>query len=63
LITTKAAIVNKKYANEEWFAEVEAEVKKTIDECVKFAEESPYPELEELYKDVYVQDDYPYITD
>ncbi|SEL50263.1 pyruvate dehydrogenase (acetyl-transferring) E1 component subunit alpha [Parapedobacter koreensis] len=63
LITTKAAIVEKKYADEDWFAEVEAGVKKTIDECVKFAEESPYPEVEELYKDVYVQNDYPFILD
>ncbi len=61
LIVTKAAIADKKYANEEWFTEVEAEVKKTIEACVKFAEESPYPEVDELYKDVYVQDDYPYI--
>lgn len=61
LIVTKATIADKKYANEDWFAEVEADVKKTIEECVKFAEESPYPETDELYKDVYVQEDYPYI--
>ena len=63
LIVIKATISEKKYANEEWFAEVEAEVKKAIEACVKFAEESPYPEVDELYKDVYVQDDYPYIMD
>lgn len=63
LITTKAVIASKKYANDDWFAGVEADVKKTIDECVKFAEESPYPDPAELYSDVYVQNDYPYITD
>ncbi|WP_262249973.1 pyruvate dehydrogenase (acetyl-transferring) E1 component subunit alpha [Parapedobacter soli] len=61
LILTKAAISEKKYADEEWFAQVEADVKKTIEECVKFAEESPYPEVDELYKDVYAADDYPFI--
>jgi len=30
---------------------------------VKFAEESPFPEAEELYKDVYQQEDYPFIRE
>jgi len=30
---------------------------------VKFAEDSPYPTADELYKDVYVQQDYPFILD
>jgi pyruvate dehydrogenase E1 component alpha subunit len=47
-------------------AEIEKEeekVKILVDECVKFAEESPYPTIDELYKDVYKQEDYPYIMD
>lgn len=63
LITTKAAIMKKKYANTKWFEEVEADVKKQVDEAVKFAEESPYPDVDELYKDIYAQEDYPYIMD
>lgn len=63
LITTKAAILENKYADEAWFAEVEAEVKRVIDESVKFAEESPYPTVDELYKDIYVQEDYPFVMD
>jgi pyruvate dehydrogenase E1 component alpha subunit len=42
---------------------MEAKVKALVDESVQFAEESPYPDAEELYKDVYAQADYPYITD
>jgi pyruvate dehydrogenase E1 component alpha subunit len=42
---------------------IEAKVKAIVDESVQFAEESPYPPVEELYKDVYVQTDYPYIMD
>ncbi len=42
---------------------IEGEVKEMVNESVKFAEDSPLPELHELYKDVYMQDDYPYIMD
>jgi pyruvate dehydrogenase E1 component alpha subunit len=38
-------------------------VKQIVDQSVKFAEESPWPEASELYTDVYVQNDYPYIMD
>jgi pyruvate dehydrogenase E1 component alpha subunit len=38
-------------------------VKDQVEESVKFAEESPWPDNDELLKDVYVQEDYPFITD
>ena len=38
-------------------------VKKEVEESVTFAEESPWPDDNELLKDVYVQDDYPFIVD
>jgi pyruvate dehydrogenase E1 component alpha subunit len=38
-------------------------VKTEVEESVKFAEESPWPDDDELLKDVYVQPDYPFITD
>lgn len=38
-------------------------VKNEVEECVKFAEESPWPSDDELLKDVYVQQDYPFIVD
>ena len=63
LITTKAAILENKYADEEWFKEVEAEVKKVVDDSVKFAEESPYPDPSAIYEDIYVQEDYPFIKE
>ena len=63
LLATKHAIVENNYADEAWFAEVDAEVKSIVDESVKFAEESPFPTADELYKDVYVQEDYPFILD
>jgi len=38
-------------------------VKKEVEDSVTFAEESPWPDDDELLKDVYIQQDYPYITD
>ena len=38
-------------------------VKKEVEEAVQFAEESPWPADDELLKDVYVQQDYPFIVD
>jgi len=38
-------------------------VKNEVEESVKFAEESPWPDDNELLKDVYVQEDYPFIVD
>jgi pyruvate dehydrogenase E1 component alpha subunit len=38
-------------------------VKAQVEESVKFAEESPWPNDDEVLKDVYTQADYPFITD
>jgi len=38
-------------------------VKAQVEESVQFAEESPWPNDDELLKDVYIQEDYPFITD
>jgi pyruvate dehydrogenase E1 component alpha subunit len=37
-------------------------VKKEVEDSVTFAEESPWPSDDEVLKDVYVQQDYPFIT-
>ncbi|SUI97580.1 Acetoin:2,6-dichlorophenolindophenol oxidoreductase subunit alpha [Sphingobacterium spiritivorum] len=63
LLSTKHAILENKYADDAWFAEVEADVKKVVEDSVKFAEESPYPDASEIYNDVYVQQDYPFVMD
>jgi pyruvate dehydrogenase E1 component subunit alpha len=38
-------------------------VKHQVEESVKFAEESAYPDDAEVFKDVYAEDDYPFIMD
>jgi pyruvate dehydrogenase E1 component alpha subunit len=42
---------------------MEQEVKNTVEDAVKFAEESPYPAPEELYIDVYKESNYPFIKE
>jgi len=51
------------FANTEELEAIEEKVKQEVDACVKFAEESPWPNDDELYKDIYVQEDYPFIKD
>ncbi len=56
-------VLKQGWASEEQLANWDAEVKAEVEEAVKFAEESPYPAVEELYIDVYKQPDYPFIKE
>ncbi len=56
-------IKDNKWLTDKEIEDVAVWVKKEVDESVKFAEESPYPDPEELYEDVYIQKDYPYIKE
>ena len=53
-------IVDQKYATEAEIEAIDQRVKDLIEECVKFAEESPYPEIQQLYDVVYEQENYPF---
>lgn len=59
----KQTILSKKYATEEELKEIDTKIRAIVEESVQFAEESPYPDPSEVFKDVYTQSDYPYITD
>lgn len=50
-------------AAEEQITEINDKVKMTVDDAVEFAESSPWPDDNELYKDIYLQADYPFVTD
>ncbi len=52
-----------KWIEDSGVEEMETKVKALVDESVKFADESPFPDANEIYNDVYVQKDYPYIKD
>ncbi len=56
-------IREKKFATDSQIEEIDKRVKEIVEASVKFAEESPYPDPSELYKDVYMQPDYPYIVE
>ncbi len=55
------AIKKKQYASEKEIKAIQDRVKAVVEESVAFAENSPYPEAKELYEDVYVQEDYPFV--
>lgn len=56
-------LIDKKYASEKEIEAIQKKVKDIVEDAVVFAEESKYPDPSELYIDVYVQQDYPYIMD
>lgn len=56
-----ATIRKEKYATDKQIEAIRERVKKTVDEAVQFAEESPAPEPADIYNDVYEQSNYPYI--
>jgi len=57
----KDVILDKKYATEDDIKVIDKRVKELVAECEKFADESPYPEKQQLYDMVYEQEDYPFI--
>ncbi len=59
----RAVILDNKWASEEDLEKIELKIKDVVNECVTFAEESPYPSTDEVYKDVYAEADYPYIIE
>lgn len=58
-----AVLKKNKWIDEAGVEQMEAKVKALVEESVKFAEESPFPTVDEIYNDVYDQKDYPYIKD
>ena len=56
-------IKNNKWASVSELEAIENRVKDIVTESVKFGEDSPYPTVDELYKDVYAQTDYPFIKE
>lgn len=48
-------------ADETFFTEIDKRIKDEIDEAVIFADNAEFPRIDEVYKDVYVQKDYPFL--
>jgi pyruvate dehydrogenase E1 component alpha subunit len=59
----KDKLVNEFSVAEAEIEEINERIRQVIEECVRFSEESPWPDDNELLKDVYQQEDYPFIVD
>ena len=61
-ITQILDIIKKEgYATEDEIKAIDKRVKDMVRECEKFAEESDYPPVEQLYDTVYEQEDFPFV--
>lgn len=56
-------IYDNKFATEDEIRTINERVDAAVSESVKFAEESPWPDDSEVLKDIYVDQNYPFITD
>lgn len=62
IIRLKAYMVGKKLATAEELDAIDDDVKEVVLQSVEFAENSPLPEIETAYEDVYVQENYPFLV-
>ena len=61
ILLVKNRILENNWATENELEEIENKVKIFVDECENFAETSPFPDTEVMYKYVYSQTDYPFL--
>jgi pyruvate dehydrogenase E1 component alpha subunit len=62
--SVKQKLLEKKWATEQDIQNMDDHIREEIEACVKFAEESPFPDASELYTDNYAEQmDYPFIKD
>jgi pyruvate dehydrogenase E1 component alpha subunit len=57
------SILENKFATKEELNAIDTRIANVVEECVKFAEESPWPDDSELMKDVYMDANYPFEED
>lgn len=63
IILVRDAILSNKFASEKDLEAIDKRVNDIVVASVKFAEESPWPDDSEVLKDVYVDQNYPFIVD
>jgi pyruvate dehydrogenase E1 component alpha subunit len=63
LIKVTATILENSFATQEELDAIDARINTVVEESVKFAEESPWPDDSEVLKDVYIDQEYPFIVD
>ena len=58
-----STILTNKYATESELKAIDDKIAAIVEGSVKFAEDSPWPDDSEVYKDVYIDQSYPFIVD
>ncbi len=59
----RQVILAQKWMSESELKEVDDAVRAEVEAAIKFAEESPKPDASELYEDVYMTPNYPFVKD
>jgi pyruvate dehydrogenase E1 component alpha subunit len=62
ILQLKAHLLENEGADLDELDKIDEEVKQEVLDSVEFAENSPLPPLETIYEDIYVQEDYPFLT-
>lgn len=62
IILLKSYMLDHEMSTNDDLDAVDEDVKKEVLEAVEFAEKSDFPPIESIYEDVYVQEDYPFLT-
>ena len=60
--TVKGYLLDTYKVKEDVIKAIDQAVKEEVADCIEFAENSPWPDNAEVYKDIY-QDEYPFLTD
>lgn len=63
ITVVRTTILENKFATEEELSVIDARVATIVANSVTFAEESPWPNDDEVLKDIYVDANYPFIVD
>jgi pyruvate dehydrogenase E1 component alpha subunit len=59
----RETILENGYATEPDLQAIDQKIDAIVEQSVKFAEESPWPDDSEVLKDVYLDENYPFIVD
>jgi pyruvate dehydrogenase E1 component alpha subunit len=63
IVHVQKILLDNGYATQADLDLIQDKVKQEVEASVTFAEESPYPDPSEVYKDIYTDENYPYIVD
>ena len=63
IIKVRKTILDNNFATEAALQEIDEKINSIVEASVKFAEDSPWPDDSEVLKDVYIDQNYPFIVD